>query len=138
MNKKLRVKVTTYKNYLIIETVKPEEDKNFVPVGGNRFGCVLIDTEFLLGISKEAIKEMKRVDRGYDALGDITMWTTTDGKDCFGWIGGLKRMVDVQRATYDRDGFSNIKHVTIKNEPPLDAIDEIDVAITAAKEGAKD
>lgn len=123
---KVRVKVTAYKDNLIIETVKPDEDKNFVPVGNGRLGCVLIDTKELLGMSEEAVTLMKKLRRNNDAIGDVSTWKTTEGTHCFAWFGNLKRLVDVNKCESDRDGIIDIDHITIPNEPPKEAIEVID------------
>ena len=123
---KIRVKVTSYKDNLIIETIKPDEDKNFVPVGNGRLGCVLIDTKELLGMSEEAVKLMKTLPRNNDAIGDVSTWKTTEGQHCFAWFGNLKRLVDVKKCESDRDGIIDIDHITIPNEPPKEAIEAID------------
>ena len=50
----IKVKVTSHEGFLVIETIKPKEDKNFAPVGGSRIGSVLINTGKYLGMSHEA------------------------------------------------------------------------------------
>lgn len=122
----LKVKVTAYKQNLIIETIDEKEDKNFVPVGGTRFGCVLIETKKYLGMSKEAVTLLKTIKKSHDAIGDVTTWKTHDNKDCFGWIGGLKKIVNMEKAEGDREGIIDIKHVTIENDVPSEAQDVID------------
>lgn len=122
----LKVKVTTYKQNIIIETIDEKEDKNFVPAGGSRFGSVLIETDKFLGMSKEAVELLKTLKKSHDAIGDVTTWKTNDNRDCFGWIGGFKRIVNMTTAEGDRDGIIDIKHVTIENDVPQEVIDIID------------
>jgi len=121
----LKVKVTAYKQNLIIETIDEKEDKNFIPVGGSRMGCVLIETDKYLGMSEEAFKLLKTLKKSSDDIGDVTAWKVNDDRDCFGWIGGLKRIVNMTTAEGDRDGIIDIKHVTIENDVPQEAQDVI-------------
>lgn len=121
----LKVKVTAHENYLIIETLDKKEDKNFIPVGGTRIGCVLIETDKYLGMSKEAKTLLKTMKKSYDDIGDISTWTTNDNKDCFSWLGGIKRLVDMNTAEGDNQGIIDIKHITIENIVPQEAIDII-------------
>ena len=122
----LKVKVTAYKQNIIIETIDGKEDKNFVPIGGTRFGCVLIETDKFLGMSKEAVTLLKTIKKSHDAIGDVTTWKTNDNKDCFAWIGNLKKIVNMEKAEGDKDGIIDIKHVTIENDVPQEAMDIID------------
>lgn len=121
----LKVKVTAYEQNLIIETIDGKEDKNFIPVGGSRFGSVLIETDELLGMSKEAVELLKTIKKSHDDIGDVSMWETNDNKYCFGWIGGFKKIIDMTKAEGDKTGFIDIKHVTIENHVPKEAIDVI-------------
>lgn len=123
---KLKVKVTTYKNHLIIETLEPKQDANFFPCGGNRIGCVLINTQKYLGMSKEAADLAKTIQKSGDDIGDISVWTTDNGRHCFSWIGGLRRFVDMKVAEGDNKGITELHYVEIKNEPPTEAIKLID------------
>jgi hypothetical protein len=122
----LKVKVTAYKQNIIIETIDRKEDKNFVPFGGSRFGCVLIETDKYLGMSEEAFKLLKTLKKSHDDIGDVTTWKTNDNKDCFAWIGNLKKIVNMEKAEGDKDGIIDIKHVTIENDVPPEAQKLID------------
>lgn len=125
----LVAKVTAYKEHLIIDTVKPEKTENFIPVGNGRIGCVLINTDKLLGMSKEAFSLMKKLKVNGDAIGDISTWKTTDERNCFSWVGGLKRLVDVKNCECSRDGIIDIEHIIIENEVPEEAKTVIDQAL---------
>lgn len=121
----LKVKVTAHENYLIIETLDEKEDENFIPVGGSRVGSVLIETDKYLGMSKEAKILLKTLKKSGDDIGEISTWTTNDNKDCFSWLGGFKRLVNMNTAEGDSKGIVDIKHVTIENVVPQEAIDVI-------------
>ena len=118
----LKVKVTAHENYIIIETLDEKEDNNFVPVGGSRIGCVLIETDNYLGMSKEAVELLKTIKPSYDDIGDVSTWKTNDNKDCFAWIGGFKRLVDIDTAEGDKNGIVDVKHITIENIVPEEAM----------------
>ena len=122
----LKVKVTAYKQNLIIETIDEKEDENFFPVGGTRIGCTLIETDNLLGMSDEAVELLKTLKKSHDDIGDICAWKTDDNKNCFGWIGGFKKIVNIETAEGDNSGIADIKHVTIENDVPQEAQDVID------------
>jgi len=121
----IRVKVTAYEGNIIIETLKPDEDDHFAPVGGTRFGSVLMDTKNILGMSKEAVELLKTIPRGTDCIGDVSTWKTTNGNCCFSWFGHLNRIVSIKDCVSDRDGIINVEHVTIENEPPKEAIEAL-------------
>ena len=60
----LKVKIVEYKGYILIETLKPEKDDNFIPVTEpGKVGSVLKNTEKYLGISDEAWKIIKSFKR---------------------------------------------------------------------------
>ena len=122
----LKVRITSHKNHLIIETLKPEEDKNFIPVGGSRIGCVLIETDKYLGMSKEAFDLLKTIKRSGDDIGDVSAWRTTDNRDCIAWLGNVKRLVNMESAEGDNGGIADIAYVTIDNVSPEDAVALID------------
>lgn len=122
----LKVKVTAYKDNLIIQTVDKTADKNFVPVGPGKLGSVLMDTKKFLGMSKEAVELSKTMPRGTDAIGDMSTWMATDGRACFSWFGPLYRVLDVKDCVSDRDGIIDIPHVTIENDVPEEAKTLID------------
>ncbi len=122
----LKVKVTAYKQNLIIETIDEKEDKNFIPVSGSRIGCVLMETDKFLGMSEEAFKLLKTLKKSSDDIGDISAWKTDDNRNCFAWIGNLKKIVNMKTAEGDSSGIADIKHVTIENDVPQEARDVID------------
>lgn len=119
----MKVKVTSYDQYLIIETVDGKKDKNFTPAGENRIGCVLTETNKYLGMSKEAFKLLKTIKKSGDDIGEVSAWKTTDGKDCFAWLGGFKKIVDIANSSGDASGIANIKYKTIKNDVPKRAME---------------
>jgi hypothetical protein len=121
----LKVKVTAYEQNLIIEVIDGKEDKNFIPIGEGRIGCVLIETDTCLGMSKEAFELLKTIKKSHDDIGDVTAWKTDDDKNCFGWLGGFKKIINMEKAEGDSSGIADIKHVTIENDVPQEAIDVI-------------
>jgi len=119
----LKVKVTAHGNYVIIEPLQFTEEKDvFYPVGGDRVGTVLIDTDKYLGMSEEAVKNLKKIEKSHDAIGDVQTWKSDNKGDCFSWIGGIHRILDVTTAEGDRDGIIDIAHVTIPNDVPEKAM----------------
>jgi len=130
---KLRVKVTAHKHYLLIETIDGKKDKNFVPFGGGQIGCVLIETDNLLGMSKEAAELLKTLKKSGDDIGDVSTWKTGNSKNCFAWIGNLKRIIDMTEAEGDNKGIVDIEHVTIENDVPPEALDIINNRYNKAK-----
>lgn len=112
----LKVKIVEYKGNIIIETLKPEKDDNFLPVTEpGKVGSVLKNTEKYLGISNKAWKIIKSFRRSGDDIGEVMAWNSKDGNNgCFGWLGGLTRRIG-PLATVDRNGIADIKFVSIQN-----------------------
>jgi len=124
--KNLKVKVTCHKNYVIIEVLDKKEDKNFVPINDQRIGCVLINSQKYLGMSDEAAALLKTMKKSGDDIGDVSAWKTDDGRNCFSWIGGFKRLIDMKVAESDRNGITELHYIKIKNTPPKEAVEAID------------
>jgi hypothetical protein len=122
---KLKVKVTAHEQYLIIETIDETEDKNFIPAGGSRIGCVLMKTSKYLGMSEEAFKLLKTLKKSHDDIGDISAWITAKNEDCFAWLGSFKKLVHIPTAEGDSTGIANIRYVTIENDVPKEALEVI-------------
>jgi hypothetical protein len=125
MNENLKVKVVAYKDFLIIVAVKPKADPYFVPQGGTRIGCVLIETDKYLGMSQDAFKLLKTMKKSGDDIGDVSTWKTDKGKHCFAWIGGIKRLVNVPKSETDNKGIIDIDFIEIPNDIPPDALEAI-------------
>lgn len=124
----MKVKVTEYKNTLIIETLKREKDDDFIPVTEpGKVGSVVINTGKHLGISKEALKFMKGLKVSHDDIGEVDAWKTDDGRSCFAWLGGLKRSFGPD-AELSNTGFQDIDFIEIPNE----TCEEAKVAINAS------
>lgn len=121
----LKVKVTAHKNFIVIEPLQLKEDKNLIPPGNGKIGTVLIDTKKYLGMSKEAVKTLKKLKKSYDDIGDILTWKSADGKHCFGWIGSMYGLFDIDNAEGDRNGIIDIDHVEIPNDIPEKAMEVI-------------
>lgn len=125
----LKVKITAHEDWVIIEPLQFDEEKDILyPVGNGRIGTVLIGTEKYLGMSEEAVKNLKRVKKSHDAIGDVQTWKSDKG-DCFGWIGGMHAFYNVTTAETDRDGIIDIGHVTIPNDVPEAAMKAINTTI---------
>ncbi len=121
----MKVKVTKYKGYIVIETLKPDADNDFVPIGPGKIGCVLMNTGKHLGASKEAMTSMKKLKVSRDDIGEVDAWITDDGRHCFSWLGGLKRFVGPE-AELSNTGFSDIAFIEIPNDTPVEAMAAID------------
>lgn len=122
----LKVKVTSHGDYVIIEPLQFEEEKDiFYPCGNGRVGNVLIGTEKHLGMSEEAVELLKKIKKSHDDIGDVQTWKSDNKGDCFGWIGGIFGLFNVTKAEGDRDGIIDIAHVTIPNDVPEEAIEAI-------------
>lgn len=124
MSDDVKVHITKYENYLIIKTIKPEKDENFIPAGGNKIGCVLIDTKKHLGMSDEAFNLMKEIKKSGDDIGDFDTWETDKGQ-CVGWLGGTHRLVDVSKCESSNKGIIDIEYISIPNNVPPEALEAI-------------
>lgn len=129
IHKDLKVKIVEYKGEIIIETLKPEKDDNFIPATEpGKVGSVIINTEKYLGISDKAWKIIKGFKKSGDCIGEVDAWKTNDGKSCFGWLGAMGRRIG-QWAETSRNGIADIKFVPIQNilnptiKEKIDAID---------------
>lgn len=112
----IKVKVTEYKGMLIIETLKPEKDKDFITIKeSGRIGNVLVNTGKHLGISAEALVFMKNLKISGDDIGEVDAWKTKNGKSCFGWLGPISRVIG-PAAELSNTGFQDIDFVEIPNE----------------------
>lgn len=111
----IKVKVVEYNGDVIIETLKPEKDDNFIPVTEpGKVGSVLLNTGKFLGVSKEAWRIIKGFKKSGDAIGEVMAWKAGD-KDCFGWLGPLGLRIGPD-AEVDRDGIQDIDFIEIPNE----------------------
>lgn len=125
----MKVKVVAYKNRLVVVPEAPEKDidKDWWPTGGGRSGCLLGDSEALLGISAEAFQLMKEIPRNDDERGDIGWWKCTDGKYVFSWGGPIHRVIDPDKSEGDKDfRVRKGKFTLIPNEVPAEAVFAID------------
>jgi len=123
----LKTKVTAHKGIIVIETKDPAADNDFIPAGGSRIGCVLINTKDRLGISGEALELLKKIPRSGDDIGEVDTFTSNKRGDVFTWLGPVCRLVDPVGAsgsqTYD---IGNIEFNIIPNEVPEKAAAAID------------
>lgn len=124
MSEDIRVEVTCHEGYLVINTINEKHDEWFVPAGGGRFGCVLINTEKHLAMSDEAFELLKTMKKNNDAIGDVCTWMSDQGQ-CFSWMGGTKRIAQVAGCECSRDGIINLKYKKIKNVIPAEALEAI-------------
>ena len=121
----MKVKVTEHSGVVIIETLDPKQDADFMPAGGNKIGCHLANTGKHLGISKEALAVMKGYMISMDDLGEVNAFISDDGVHRFSWLGGTKRLVG-PKAELSSTGFTDIDHIEIPNEAPAEAVEVID------------
>jgi hypothetical protein len=121
----LKVRVTAHKDWIIIEPLQFDEQKDvFYPVGNGRVGSVLIGTKEYLGMSEEAVKNLKKVKKSHDDIGEVQTFKSVKG-DCFSWMGGIRGLFNVTTAEGDKDGIIDIDHVTIPNDVPEKAMKAI-------------
>jgi hypothetical protein len=73
------------------------------PTGGDRIGCVLLDTKRQLGVSEEALSLMRRIPRNRDSFGDISWWACDDGTHAFSWLGAIHKVLDPLNIEASRD-----------------------------------
>jgi hypothetical protein len=118
----LKAEIYCHKNFLVINTLDTRHDNNFIPIGESRIGCVLTETDKYLGMSDEAFSLLKTMQLSGDDIGDVSTWKSKDGKDCIAWLGGFKRLIDMNTAETDNKGISDIKYVKIQNKVPEDAM----------------
>lgn len=122
----IKVKVMGYKGWIIIDTADPTEDKDFIPAGGPRIGCVLANTKERLGISDEALELLRKIPKGIDDIGDVDCFKSgTNG--VFAWLGPARRLVSTVGTSgsnsYDIDAieFKNIPNDA--SEPAKNAVE---------------
>ena len=121
----MKVKITEYKGLVVIETLKPEEDAEFIPVTKpGQIGSTLINTGKNLGISKEALAIMKGFHVSRDDIGEVDAWKAGD-KDCFGWLGAMDRIIGPD-AELPNNGWGGIAFIDIPNETSPGAKEAID------------
>lgn len=126
MPENVKVEVTCHENFLVINTIDPTHDENFVPAGNGRIGCVLMDAEKHLGMSDEAFKLLKTMKVGTDAIGDVATFESNKGQ-CFSWLGHPQRLVDMsdEEICSSREGIIDLKYVPIENKVPVEAFEAI-------------
>lgn len=90
----MKIKIYAHGNYLIIDGAPAEEaDKDYVPANGTLFGTVLCNCNPAnLGISEGAMKLLKGIKKGTDAIGDVDVYQSGAGV-VFGYIGGPTRLM---------------------------------------------
>ncbi len=141
---KIKARVVAYKGRIVIVPKEPEKDitnkgpRIWWPTGGsnrNILGCVLGNSKEMLGISEEAVELLRKVKRGYDAIGDLDWWKCSDGNYAFSWWGPIYRIVNTELAEAAR-GFQvhEGQYLKIINQVPTAAKKVID----AYKEGEKE
>lgn len=103
----MKVRVVAYKDRIVIVPNEPEKDiskdkKNlWWPTGGPKgyiLGCVIGNTKEQLGVSKEALSLMERIENNHDAVGDIDWWKVDDGTYAFSWWGPIHRIINPDTA----------------------------------------
>ena len=121
MTHNIKVAVTTYKNYIIIEPQSFEQDADFTPVTApGKIGSMLTNTKNRLGMSTEAVTLLSQLKESKDDLGDILMY-----EQSFGWLGNLYGLF--HKDCTDLSPGSHVpEHQEIVNNPPQKAKEEID------------
>lgn len=107
--------MTAHRGHVIIECDLIEWTERYIPAGGTQLGCTLLNVdEALLGISTEALAELRKVTRSHDDIGDVTMWRASDGSWCVGWLRS-KWQILVSGSQSDCGGLDfNIPHCHFK------------------------
>jgi hypothetical protein len=129
----VKVKVTEYKGYIVIETVNPtEKHKDFLPAGGSNLGCILSHcSKDNLGISKEGFELLGKVRRGRDDLGEIDIFGAQGANVIFGWLGGAYKIANPKDSectgsnSYDASLLKG-NYSEIENEAPQGAKEAIE------------
>ena len=122
----LLAKVTAHRGILILEGFEGN-DPHWLPDGGSRIGCVVLDTKNHLGVSEEALQILDKIERGDDDLGDVDWWACDDGTKAFGWIGPRQRLLSPDHASVSRNHKVFRDDCTvIPNDSPQEAIEAID------------
>lgn len=134
MSNEVAVTVTLYKGSLVFNTIaeKSIPQELVIPGDGNdSFGVVVMNLK-LVGVSREAYDEMKKLRPGRDAIGQLDCWETSGPGDwAFGFVGlrGLVKLDEVNHETTSRswrlaplDQFTIIENVS--PEGAMLAIDE--------------
>lgn len=133
MNKYMTIKqpivtVFEYKDKVGICTLLPDS-KLFVPNGGGRIGCVLLDAS-KLHISVKAIDILLTTKATPDDLGDFDFWQCNDGKWCFSWLGGIKRILtsDNEHSSSSNINMMNKICKIVPNDPTQEFMKAVDNA----------
>ena len=127
-----KVQVVAFKDKLVFVPFEPEKDitLEWWPTGGlygDRLGCVLGDSERMLGVSNEALRLMKKIPRNNDSIGDIDWWLCDDGKYAFSWFGSIHRVIHTNNAQAPQNFVVKPDRCRIiSNELPEEAIQFID------------
>lgn len=102
MSEKHFVKVTAHRGVLIIETLIVGEHPDWVPLGPDKIGCVLINTKAHLAVSEEAFAILETLPKSHDSIGDVD-WADSSRGRVFSWLGGQNRFVDPLHSEGSRD-----------------------------------
>ena len=69
-------------------------------------------------MSDKAYELLKTMKKSGDDIGDVSAYQTVKGNYCFSWLGGIKRLVNMDQAETSREGIAEIKYVSIPNKVP--------------------
>ncbi len=115
----IKVRITTYKGALVVDTESPEEGDGFLPNTKGRLGCLLFKTKGRLGISEEAVALLRTVRVGRDAIGDLMWFGDAKHGLTFGWIGEPRYILWPDACCGDRDyRVWERQYVPIPNDVP--------------------
>lgn len=126
-------RITAHRGHLVIECDLTERSERYIPAGGGQIGCTLLGIDAsLLGISVEAMEELRKVGRSRDDIGDISIWRANDGRWCAGWLGPRWKILRPGSES-DRQGLElDVPHAVIPNDVPPDAAQAIDGRLTTS------
>ncbi|NEX63121.1 hypothetical protein [Noviherbaspirillum galbum] len=99
------------------EVITSQDDPRFP-------GQVIIDTSRQLGISKEALQLLRKLNPGSEDVGDLN-WFLVDDKPMFFWRGGRYAVFSPDYCSVGKD-FGVRGHVEIPNRVPAEARAQLD------------
>jgi len=126
----MHARVTAHRGILVVELVPKRSIEGEVSSNVDsprNLGTIIHDTGRHLGVSAEALALLKIIKRGLDRIGDFAWFRSDDGKDHFAWLGGPKRIVNIQEAATAR-GYAILAHQVIPNDVPEGARLAIDAS----------
>lgn len=95
----LAAKITAHKTFLAIELIAEKSIKGKLTLSFDNPGCIgqiIHGLKDQLGVSKEALELLAKIGKSHDDLGEVDCFKSGDGNLNFGWMGGGKKLVNVE------------------------------------------